>query len=423
MNSSPIPSSPIRSRTGAERRVAACLIAAVVALASTGVQAHGEVDDALPPEPGITWDAAAALRSLKADKTLPSTRLDGYLLKGDAGMDPEGTQLEHGALGLAARLNDTWGARLVIGKHGSEAAEAEEAWVQARHDADNGDVWRLNAGRQRPAMGAALAGAGHFDHFGLMPLAQRAATDHHWLDDGLQLAWRREAAANWAVDLGLWRGQGFPGSAKGATAPSLHLGWGQGPWQADVLWAGFRPQGRGATVSTTAGHSHGAPVCDASFTEVICFSGDSTLAAASLRWSGPAAQNPWPFTLTAAGWLRQDSGTLESANGLADYTGRNRGGWLEAVWQVKPALQLGWRAESLSASHGLHGAGAALLASEARLNRYAPARRNAVILSYRLADGVELRAETGRESVVGQSVGYAALRLVLQTGGTFAGDD
>lgn len=417
MNFSPTPSSPTRSRPRAEHRLALALIALGALLAAADARAHGEVDDPLPVEPGITWDAAAALRSLKADRTLPSTRLDGYLLMGDAGMDPDGTELEHGALGLAVRLNDTWGGRLVVGKHGSEATEVEEAWVQARHDADNGDVWRLNAGRQRPAMGAVLAGAGHFDRFGLVPLAQRAATDHHWVDDGLQLGWRRGDASRWSVDLGFWRGQGFPGSADGSAVPSLHLGWGQGPWQTDALWAGFRPQGRGATVSTTPGHSHGAPVCDASFTEVICFGGDSDLLAGSLRWSGQTAASPLPLTLTAAGWLRQDRGTLESANGLADYTGRTRGGWLEALWHFAPRWELGWRGERLTASHALHGPGASLLSQEARFNRYEPVTRHALMLGSQPVSWARWTLEVGRESAGGTSVGYAALRLLLQADG------
>ncbi|MCU0926281.1 MAG: hypothetical protein MUF44_09655 [Hydrogenophaga sp.] len=417
MNSSPTPSSPIRSRPGAERRLALALIALGALLVAADARAHGEADDPLPPEPGITWDAAAALRSLKADKTLPSTRLDGYLLQGDAGVNPDGTELEHGALGLAVHLNETWGGRLVVGKHGSEAAEIEEAWVQVRHDADNGDVWRLNAGRQRPAMGAVLGGAGHFDRFGLMPLASRAATAHHWVDDGLQLSWRRDEASQWSVDLGLWRGRGFPGSLDGSVAPSLHLGWGQGPWQADALWAGFRPQGRGATVSATADHSHSAPVCDARLTEVICFSGDSDVMAGSLRWSGQSASASLPLTLSAAGWLRQDRGRLASANGLADYTGRTRGGWLEAVWHLTPQWELGTRVERLSASHALHGAGASLLVNEARLQHYQPVTRNAAMLGAQLTPWARWTLEVGRESGGGTASGFVAMRLLLQAGG------
>lgn len=416
MHSSPTPSSLTRL-CSPEPHASWRWLVLCAALLAGQARAHGEVDDPLPAETGLSWEAAAVLRTLQANKTLPSTRLDGVLLQGDAGTDPEDAALEHATLGLAARLNDNWGARVVVGQHGSEPAEVEEAWVQARHDADNGDVWHLNAGRQRPAMGAVLAGAGHFDRWGLVPLATRMATDHHWVDDGLQLAWRRDADSRWSVDVGLWRGHGFPGSADGETVPSLHLGWGQGPWQADALWAGFRPQGRGATVSTTAGHSHSAPVCDASLSEVICFTGDTTLAGGSLRWSGPAAQNPWPVTLTAAGWLRHDSGTLESANGLVDYAGRNRAGWLEAVWHLHRDWDVAWRGERLSATHALTGAGAALLVNEARLQHYQPSRRQALALGWQVRPWARLHLEAGHENVAGTRARYTALRLLLSGGG------
>lgn len=194
MSSSPTPSCPIHSRNRDVQRLLP-LVALCAVLCAHEARADGEAGDALPPAPGLTWEAAAVVRALDADKTLPSNRLEG-----DAGMDPDGIQLEHGALWLAARISDTCGARLVIGKHGGEPAEVEEAWAQARHDADNGDVWRLNAGRQRPAMGVVLSGAGNFDRFGLMPLAQRMALDHDWIDDGsperfAQAAWCGRGAA------------------------------------------------------------------------------------------------------------------------------------------------------------------------------------------------------------------------------------
>ena len=200
-------------------------------------------------------------------------------------------------------------------------------------------------------------------------------------------------------------------------APSLHLGWGQGPWQADALWVGFRPQGRGATVSSTAGHTHAARVCDARLIEVICFDGDSDLLSGSLRWSGQTAVSPLPLTLTAAGWLRQDRGTLESANGLADYTGRTRGGWLEAVWHFRPQWELGWRGERLSATHDLRGAGASLLAQEARFDRYQPVTRNVAMLGWQPTAWARLHLEAGEEAAGGQRTPYVSFRLLLSQGG------
>ena len=104
MNSSPTPSFPTPSR-----RSEAAL--AVVLLCGCGLaHAHGEADDALPPEPGVRLSAAAAVTWLDANKELPSQRLRGFLLQGDADTDRQGLNLEHATLGAAWRINDTLGA-------------------------------------------------------------------------------------------------------------------------------------------------------------------------------------------------------------------------------------------------------------------------------------------------------------------------
>ena len=71
-------------------------------------------------------------------QTLPSQRLRGFLRQGDAGTDRQGVGLEHGTLSADWRINDWLGAELVLGKHGSDAAHVESAWVQLRQDADDG---------------------------------------------------------------------------------------------------------------------------------------------------------------------------------------------------------------------------------------------------------------------------------------------
>jgi hypothetical protein len=88
----------------------ALLVAALWTVAGAA-HAHGEADDALPPEPGVRLSAAAAVTWLDASKELPSQRLRGFLLQGDAGTDRQGLALEHATLGAAWRLNDMLGDR------------------------------------------------------------------------------------------------------------------------------------------------------------------------------------------------------------------------------------------------------------------------------------------------------------------------
>lgn len=396
----------------------ACLrrMAALVAmLAAPLAQAH-DAASAVPEEAGLRLGLSAAITQLDASTLLPSAQLAGYVLQGDPGVDRRGLGLEHGVAELGWRLDETWAASVALGKHDSDRAHVETAAIYRRWHTPGSD-WQLSAGRQKPELGPVLGGAGHMDRFALMPLAKRAALNDDWVDDGLQLGWRQDTPdGHWLADAGLWRGAVFPGSAdNGAVVPALHLGLEHGDWRVDAFTARFQPKGRGARISTS-GHTHVSPECNAALVQVLCFSGSTQVSAASLRWDSSAL----PVMVTAAAWLRQDSGTLESANGSAAYQGRNRGGWLEAVWRWQPQAELGWRTERLSARHSLTGSGATLLASEAGFGSYQPAHRNALLLGYSPNPRMDWRIEAGREQVAGTAARYVLLRWVFRLDHTFA---
>lgn len=397
-------------------------LCASLALGSGAALAHGEADDALPPEPGVRLSAAAAVAVLDSKTELPSQRLRGFLLQGDSGTDRQGLALEHATVGAAWRINDMLGAELTVGKHGSDRAHVESAWVQARHDADGADHWwLLTAGRQRPALGVTMGQGGHFDRFALMPLAKQMATHGDWMDDGLQLGWRQDTGQRrLSADVGLWAGRVFPGGDSGPVVPTVHLGWGQGPWQVDGFAGWLKPERRGSSVSATAGHSHTAPECNAALKDVACFTGRSTLSGASVVWAGAQSPMVLPVTLTASGWLRDESGSLESANGLGQYRAQNRGLWLQTLWDVAPCWQTGVRLERVWSTQSLTGPGASLVATETGLSAYQPASRQTVLLAWQPHPRLSLNAELGRERGVAalgagsRPVNFVALRLVAR---------
>lgn len=409
MNFLPIPAMPIR---GHARKVA---VAALLAGCPLWAVAHGsaELAEAAPQEQhGLRVGAAVAVAYLHADAVLPSARMDGFLLQGDEGSDRRHWGLEHGVLDAAWRWSPQWMAYAAIGKHGSDRAHTEAFWVQMRQPQGE-TTWLLTAGRQRPAMGVVLESAGHFDRFALMPLAKQATLGGDWMDDGVQLGWRG-ALAQWpaTVDVGLWKGAVFPGAAQGSVVPALHIGtvvpMAQGQLALDGFAAHWEPEGRGSRTSNVGGgHSHASPLCnDSTVGKVACFAGRTDLTAASARWRG----HDVPWVVTAAGWWRRDQGGLASANGNAAYRGTSYGGWLDARWQWRPRWEWGVRTEHVQASHHLQGPGAALLATETRLNRYHRAHRTATTLGYQVPQGVELQLELGQEAVAGQRQSYAVLR-------------
>ena len=399
---------------------------ALLAVAASA-QAHGEADDALPADPGVRLGAAAAVSWLDSNQPLPSQRLCGFLRQGDAGTDRQGVGLEHGTLSADWRINDWLGAELVLGKHGSDAAHVESVWVQLRHGVEGGgddgqSWWQLTAGRQRPALGAVMAQAGHLDSFGLMPLAKQVALNGDWIDDGLQLGWRQDGSAGrFSADVGLWRGQVFPGGQGASPVPSVHAGWAQGPWALDGWATSLRPTQRGSLVNSLAGHSHSAPVCTAGLKDVVCFAGRSTVAGASVVWQGAQSPLAWPLTLTASGWLRNEHGSLESANGLAAYSARNRGSWLQGMWSLGSQWQTGLRLERAWATQSLTGAGASLVAAETGLAAYQPSSRQTALQAWSPRPDLRLGLELGREraahpTATGPTTArFALLRLVAST--------
>ena len=391
------------------------LILACAATVGSAALAHTDANEAIPDALGVKTSLAAAVSSLSAKDKLPSQAMPGYLVKGDVGIDRRGTQLEHGVAQLGYRLNQTLGAQLAIGAHGSDPVHVEAAWLQARGFSPALD-WTVGAGRQRPSLGKVMTRSGHLDRFGLMPLAKQALTDGDWIDDGAELSVKRQAAGvDWTVDAGVWRGRSFPGGAASSANPAVHLGavghHDAGEWAVDAFVAQLKPQARGSRIfSATGAHTHAAPVCDASLNGVVCFDGRSRLSGISAQWEGRTL----PITLTGAMLWRTEHGALASRNGLGQYDGRNRGEWLQGVWRMSPAWEAGVRLERLKANQSLVGAGASLVAAEAGFGSYSRLQRQTVMAGYKLSPWADLRLEAGRDASNTVATRFVALRLVMQ---------
>ena len=388
---------------------------AFAALTSSVALAHTDANEAIPDSAGVKASIAAAITCLSARDKLPSQAMPGYLIKGDAGIDHRGTQLEHGVAQLGYRLNQMFGAQLAVGAHGTDPLHVEAAWLQARGYSPAVD-WTLGAGRQRPSLGKVMTRSGHLDRFGLMPLAKQMMADGDWIEDGLEASLKRQAAGvDWTLDAGIWRGRSFPGGAKDSVNPSVHLGatghQDAGEWAVDAFAAQLKPEQRGTrTYSATGAHTHAAPVCDVNLNGVVCFDGRSRLTGVSAQWEG----RNLPVTLTGAVLWRTESGSLGSRNGLGQYSGRNRGEWLQAVWQFSPVWEAGARLERLKTDQSLVGGGASWVASEAGFGHYSPLQRQTLMAGYKLSPWADLRLEAGRDEVNSVSVRFVALRLVVQ---------
>ena len=414
--------SPLRPRRKSLRwHACAAAAASLCALSLQPALAHDGSDASIPPTPGLQINAAAAVAYQHADQPVPAPRLTGVLGLGDTPTDQRGWALEHGTLGAGVRFTPLLGANVTFGKHGNERAHTEAAWLEARPSADS--EFTLGAGRNRMPLGPVIGNAGHLDRFGQMPLIKRAAFNGDWIEDGVNLAWQPhlEGAFEWlqGLDAGLWRARRFPGSENAAWAPTVRaraagpMGSRWGDWEADAFYSRLEPQGRGAYVQrSNSGHIHTAPQCSTSLRDITCFDGTMDLLGASASWATPLPG----VRLTAAGVLRNERGNLYSQNGDTRYTGRTRGGWLEALWQPTAQWEMAARQEWLRSSNAVSGPGAALVAADANLLPNQPSRRFTAMLGWRPHADWLLALEAGRERIAGQGNTVVALRVVYTPG-------
>jgi hypothetical protein len=392
------------------------LLAGVHAVAG----AHGVAETPIPEEAGWRLGAAVAVSAIGARRALPVPFLYGVLDTGQAAKDRQGLTLEHATIDGGLRLNETWGANLAIGSHVGDNAHLEAAWVQAHWQRDDA-MFTLGGGRTKVPMGAALSNGGDYDRFTLVPLVKRASLNVDWLDEGVVAAWRpADSSPIGAVELGVWRGTGFPGGGKLPAVPTLHVQAAMADVEVDGFVALLEPTGRGTYAQSSGNptHSHSVPNCESSLVGLVCFDGRVQVYGASLAW----APHDGPLVLSAAALLRNEQGSLYSQSGDTQYKGQTFGGWVDAVWALDERWELAGRFEALRASQDLVGPGASLVAREAGLIPNQPAYRLAAALAYSPNPSWRLNVEVGADRNGGETTPYAGLRVVWWAPGLAAGN-
>ena len=388
-----------------------CLVLAVAGLTLLSPsRAHDVAADPVPETPGWRVGVGVAVTAIGANDPVPSARLPGVLDTGEVASDQSGLGLEHAVIGAGLRLNDMFGANLAVGWHTDESAHLEAAWLQARWATDAA-LLTLGAGRAKVPMGRVLTDAGDFGRFSLIPLVKRASLNNDWYDEGAVLTWRGAGDALLrSIDVGVWRGTGFPGGGDLPVVPSLHVQLAHADLELDGFFAYLQPTGRGsyARSDSNTNHTHGVPNCEFSLTGLVCFDGRVNVLGGSLSW----APHDWPVIVNAALLWRDEQGSLYSQNGNASYHGKTLGGWIDAAWDWRENWQLAARFEALRATQDLSGPGAALVAGEAGLVPNWPARRFTAALAYSPDRAWRLSAEVGSERTGGNNNPFVMLRAV-----------
>ncbi len=345
------PPAPASVATGAS---AATVPAGASPGAATGISAFN---------PAITAVLQGVYANLSQDPN--QYAIHGFVPSGDIAPAKRGFSIAESELGIAANVDDKIYGKLILALAPDNGVEVEEAY----------GVLTALPGGFTPKFGRFFSGIGYLNEkhqhawdFYDAPLPYQAFLGGQFKSDGLQLKW--VAPTDTFLEFGAEIGDGanFPGGERnrngiGDAAVYAHAGGDVGAshsWRAGVSWLGLRPRDRVYGQTDLAGN-----------TAQLGFNGKSQLAIADFVWkyapNGNARETN--FKLQAEYFWRRESGDLtydtDGALGLTQtsgYRSRQRGWYVEGVYQFMPAWRFGARYDRLDPGHVTYGTNAAYLA-------------------------------------------------------------
>ncbi len=269
--------------------------------------------------------------------------IPGFPLGGEAGPSPEGLALGEIEINISANVDDKFTAWLtapLVIEDGETAIEIEEAWIETLALPAG---LSLRMGRFYSNIGYLNDKHSHSWDFADQPLVYQAFLGNQYVDDGLQMRWL--APTDLYLELGaeILRGDRYP--AGGATnsgfgSYTLHARTGgdigfSNSWQAGLSYLQ-------ADVDERESGSEDDP---------LLFSGDSDTMMAEFVWKwAPNGNNRQRnFVFSAEYMWRQENGEYDVPGlGLLSYNNKQRGYYLQAVYQPIPRWRIGLRYDRLS---------------------------------------------------------------------------
>ncbi len=260
--------------------------------------------------------------------------IPGFALVADTTPGQRGLALGESELVMSANIDDKFYGQVTAALAPEGGVEVEEAYVQTL-GLPAGLTAR--AGRFFSGVGYANAQHPHAWDFVDAALPYRALLGGQFGDDGAQLKW--VLPTDLFVELGaeLFRGDGFPAggaahAGTGARSLFAHVG---GDVGASNSWrAGL------ARLSTRARERETGATPD-------MFSGESDVTIADVVWKWAPNGNPAQtnFKLQGEYFRRDESGAFNAA----PYAGRQRGWYVQGVYQFMPRWRVGLRYDQVKA--------------------------------------------------------------------------
>ncbi len=289
--------------------------------------------------PSIGVVLSGALRSYSN----PAGNVPGFLGGGESAPGAEGLSLGESEISLSADIDNRFSGKLTASladDDGETSIELEEAFLEAAI----GNGMRLKGGRFLSNIGYLNPRHAHTDDFADRPLPYRLMLNGAYKDDGVGFAW--VAPTDRYLEFGgeYLRGGQFPAAGAG------HAG--MGAWTAyltlgdDIGFSGSWQAGLSYLDARADERLSGDPGAEDSF------SGDSHLWIADAIWKWAPNGDPTlrNFKLQGEFFWRDEDGDFTPNGGTAlPYSGRQRGWYVQAVYQFMPQWRFGSRIAGLNA--------------------------------------------------------------------------
>ncbi len=293
--------------------------------------------------------------------------IHGFAPGGEIAPPKRGFSIAESELGLSASVDDKIFGNLIFSLTPENTIEVEEAYGMFTA-VPNGFTPKI--GRFLSAIGYLNDQHQHVWDFFDAPLPYQAFLGGQFKSDGLQLKWvaPTETFLEFGGEIG--DGSNFPGADRskngiGSGAAYVHAGGDIGTsysWRAGLSYLQLRPNGREYTLDDLAGNS-----------AQVAFSGKSQLAIADFVWKWAPYGNAKEtnFKLQGEYFWRKENGNLtydsDGALGLTStstYSSKQRGWYIDGVYQFIPTWRVGARYDRLATGSVNYGDNGTYLAQD-----------------------------------------------------------
>ncbi len=342
----------------------------------------------------------------------PETRfLPGILTGGEAaeggGVGAEGFALDETELALSANVDDKFYGFASIALNQEETdteVEIEEVYLQTLALPAG---FNIKAGQFFSEIGYLNKIHSHAWDFIDQPLAYQGLLGNQFIDPGVQLTWLAPMPFYLRFGGEVFAGDHFPagGNANegaGAQTAFVDLGGDIGnghSWQAGLSWFNAKVRERLSEFDETS----------------VTFDGDTNLYIADLVWKWAPGGNPKNTNLIIQGEYlrREEDGRLTLGDGAGSgYHGKQRGWYLQSVYQFMPQWRIGMRYDRLAIDNTIPDLPGDLFFADTARNPW----RYSTMLDYSNSEFSRLRLQFNQENLNGEDEQQVFLQYIMSLG-------